>query len=129
MLLDLGLAFKSGGTNLTLDTRHIPGTIYYIAPEMLESGFRENLDYRADLYTIGLTLYEYASGINPFKNKDDGQFNTMYKIKTENPAPLKNLRSDLSVNFCIIVDNLLKKLPALRPANIGLLIKKLEAVQ
>jgi eukaryotic-like serine/threonine-protein kinase len=91
VLLDLGLAFKSGGTNLTQDTRNIPGTLYYIAPEMLEPGFRENLDNRADLYTIGLTLYEYASGINPFKKKDDGEFNTMYKIKTENPTLLNNL--------------------------------------
>ena len=69
LLLDFGLAFNVGGTPLTRNNRQVPGTLYYIAPEMLDTEFRQNLDHRADLYTTGLSLYEYASGVNPFARK------------------------------------------------------------
>lgn len=129
VLLDFGIAFQIGGSNLTRDTHCVPGTLYYIAPEMLDAGFRQSLDYRADLYAIGLTLYEYASGVNPYAKRDEAQFTTLYRIKTQNPEPLLNLCPDLPVEFCILVDNLMKKLPALRPANIDMLITKLEGIR
>ena len=129
VLLDFGIAFQIGGSNLTRDTHRIPGTLYYIAPEMLDTGFRQSLDYRADLYTVGLTLYEFASGVNPFAKREDPQFTTLYRVKTENPGPLFSLCPNLPREFCILVDSLMKKLPALRPANIDMLIKKLEGIR
>ena len=127
VLLDLGIAFQIGGTRLTQDSRRIPGTLYYIAPEMLDQGFRQSLDYRADLYAIALTSYEFASGDNPFAHRDDPQFTTLYRIKTEKPRPLGKLRDDLPTSLCKLVDQLLKKIPALRPANFERLIKQMEA--
>lgn len=126
VLLDLGIAFQLGGTQLTRDTVRVPGTLYYIAPEMLDSGFRQNLDYRADLYTVGLTLYEYACGVNPFAHCDDPQFTTLYRIKTQRPKPLHGLREDLLPQFCDLVDQLMKKVPALRPANMSALMQRME---
>ncbi|MCX6644965.1 MAG: serine/threonine-protein kinase [bacterium] len=126
VLLDLGIAFVVGGTNLTRDPLLIPGTRPYLAPEMLDFDFRTALDYRADLYTIGLTLYEYASGINPFSSSGD-PLTTLYRIKHINPEPLSRLRNDLDKNLCALVDQLMKKLPALRPANLALLLKRMEA--
>jgi len=126
VLLDLGIAFHVGGTPLTRDTNRVPGTLYYIAPEMLDVGFRQNLDYRADLYTIGLSLYEFASGDNPFAHRSDPQFTTLYRIKIQTPNALHHLRSDLPIDFCALVDQLMKKLPALRPSNIAALRKRLE---
>lgn len=128
VLLDFGIAFHIGGSNLTRDALRVPGTLYYIAPEMLDAGFRQNLDYRADLYTIGLTLYEYATGFNPYANRGEAQFTTLYRIKSITPQPLSSICPDLPHDFCLLVDNLMKKLPALRPANIGMLIKKIEAL-
>ncbi len=129
VLLDLGIAFQVGRTPITRDSRHIPGTLYYLAPEMLNPGFRQNLDYRADLYTIGLTLYEFASGDNPFAHRTDPQFTTLYRIKTQTPKPLREHRSDVSTEFCALVDQLMKKLPALRPSGIPVLLKRMEAFQ
>ncbi|NQT93802.1 MAG: protein kinase [Lentisphaerae bacterium] len=126
VLLDLGVAFIVGGTNYTLDTQAIPGTRWYIAPEMLELGFRESLDYRADLYTMGLTMYEYASGANPFADPGDPPLTTMYRIRHQNPPPLRILRADLDTGLCALVDQLIKKIPALRPANLPQLIKRME---
>lgn len=126
VLLDLGVAFVQGGTRLTIDSRHIPGTLYYIAPEMLDVNFRQSLDYRADLYTMGLTLYEFASGVNPFARRDDMPYTTLYRIKHDSPQPLSDLRSDLDRTLCRLIDQLIKKLPALRPANLNGLIKTME---
>ena len=127
VLLDLGIAFQIGGTRLTRNSARIPGTLYYIAPEMLDQDFRQNLDYRADLYTIALTLYEFASCDNPFSHRNDPQFTTLYRIKTEKPKPLRELRLDLPEMFCKLVDQLMRKIPALRPANFDKLIKQVEA--
>ena len=127
ILLDLGIAFHIGGTRLTRDSGRIPGTLYYLAPEMLDQNFRQNLDYRADLYTIALTLYEFASGDNPFANASDPQFTTLYRIKTHKPKPLKELRDDLPDSLCKLIDQLMRKVPALRPANIDKLINQMEA--
>jgi len=127
ILLDLGIAFQIGGTRLTDDSARIPGTLYYIAPEMLDQGFRQSLDYRADLYTIALTLYEFASGNNPFAHRGDPQFTTLYRIKTIKPRPLWELRNDLPTPMCKLIDQLMRKIPALRPAKIEQLIKQMEA--
>ncbi|MFC1816535.1 serine/threonine-protein kinase [Thermodesulfobacteriota bacterium] len=127
VLLDLGIAFQIGGSRLTRDSARIPGTLYYIAPEMLDQSFRQSLDYRADLYTIALTLYEFASGDNPFAHRDDPQFTTLYRIKTIKPKPLQELRDDLPTPMCKLIDQLMRKIPALRPANIEKLIKQVEA--
>jgi eukaryotic-like serine/threonine-protein kinase len=83
VLLDLGVAFVVGGTLLTGDPRLIMGTIYYFAPEMLEQDFRDNLDYRADLYATGLTLYEYACGQNPFARRNDAQYTTLRRVHSD----------------------------------------------
>jgi serine/threonine-protein kinase len=129
IVLDLGIAFQVGGTPITRDAGRIPGTLYYIAPEMLDVGFRQNLDYRADLYTIGLTLYEYASGRNPFKDPSDPPFSTLYRIKTLTPAPLASHRPDLPNEFCGLVDQLMKKIPALRPSGVPTLLGRMEGFQ
>lgn len=126
VLLDLGIAFIVGGTNLTRDSRSIPGTRYYLAPEMLEIDFRRSLDYRADLYAIGLTIYEYASCVNPFLNPGDPPETTLLRIKHQNPQPLSTLRGDLNRSFCALVDQLIKKLPALRPASLSRLSSMME---
>jgi serine/threonine protein kinase len=126
VLLDLGIAFQVGGTRITRNSARIPGTLYYIAPEMLDQGFRQNLDYRADLYTVALTLYEFASGDNPFAHRSDPQFTTLYRIKTQRPKPLREHRTDLPAEMCRLIDQLMRKLPALRPANLGQLIEEME---
>lgn len=129
VLLDFGIAFQIGGTFLTVHSRHVPGTLYYIAPEMLDPGFRQSLDYRADLYAVGLALYEYASRDNPYARKEEDPFTTLYRIKTAKPKPLRDLCPDLPKSFCDLIDILMKKLPALRPANIDSLIRKVKEIK
>jgi len=126
VILDLGIAFKLHGTALTRLSEFRPGTLPYMAPEMFNARFRETLDYRSDLYSAGVTLYEYASGKHPITRRRDDEYTTMYRIINSAPIPLASHRPDLPIEFCKVIDQLIKKLPALRPSSIEMLLKKIK---
>ena len=126
VILDLGIAFKLHGSALTRHPMYRPGTLPYMAPEMFNPHFRDTLDYRSDLYSVGVTIYEYSSGKHPIAKRGDDDYTTMYRIVKIAPVPLSLLRPDLPPNFCRIIDRLIKKLPALRPSMIDTLSKQME---
>jgi serine/threonine-protein kinase len=126
VLLDLGLAYSLRESGITRDPAAIPGTLLYIAPEMLRPNFREALDFRSDLYTAALTMYEYATGVNPFRTKPGTAGQTLYRILRERPQPILQLRPDLSSRIGEVIEHLLKKIPALRPSNLVRLISLME---
>ncbi|HAB53166.1 MAG TPA: hypothetical protein DCE80_13525 [Ignavibacteriales bacterium] len=128
VLLDLGIAFSIVDTPLTFDAsnRLPPGTYRYLAPEMLQPGFRESLDFRSDMYAAALTVYEYAAGQHPLAKSKEDLIATLSRIVREPPKSLREYRDDLSPFLIGTIDQMLKKIPALRPSNINMLIGKLE---
>ncbi len=60
-LVDFGLA------GMQRDTDEIWGTPYYIAPEKVR---KEQIDFRADMYSLGGTLYHALTGVAPFEGSD-----------------------------------------------------------
>jgi serine/threonine protein kinase len=127
VLMDLGIAFSVDETGITSNTASIPATIKYIPPEMLFRGFRNTIDWRSDLYSAGLSVYEYAAFRHPLARGSDDAGTTLYNALKKTPRSLKDMRQDLSGKFCALIDQMLKKKQALRPANIELLIRNLEA--
>jgi len=126
VLLDLGIAYSVRETALTFNpSERIPATYRYLAPEMMMPGFRENMDYRSDLYTAALTVFEYGAQEHPLARDSDDRMQTISRALHQPPKPLKDLRPDLSTEFSRIVDQMLKKKPALRPANLNMLIERL----
>ncbi len=130
ILLDLGIAFVLNETPLTVDaSNRLPqGTIKYLAPEMLSPNFRGSYDYRSDLYNSGVVCYEFATGQHPLLNNEDNLILTLSKIIRENPKPIELFRDDLSSELCFIINQLIKKIVALRPGNIPSLIKRLKRI-
>ena len=122
ILLDLGIAFVIGETALT--NAGFPRTNRYMAPEMIQPNFRESLDYRSDLYTTALTIYEYGAQRHPIAGNLEDSMVTISRAVHEIPAPLYKHRPDLPTNFCDTIDQLLKKKPSLRPANLKALLAK-----
>ncbi len=129
VILDLGIAFVLGETGITRNTVNIPGTLYYMAPEMLKRGFRQNIDFRVDLYSLALTAYEYASLVNPFARKGDVVYTTMTRIAKNKPEPLETFRSDLPKELCELINKMLSKAPYLRPSNLDILEELLRGLR
>jgi serine/threonine protein kinase len=127
ILMDLGIAYAVDEVGITNNTAEIHATMKYIAPEMLYRGFRSTIDWRSDLYTTGLTIYEYAAFKHPLVSGANDPGTTMYNALKKIPKPLKQNRQDLSGKFCMLIDQMLKKKQALRPSNLDMLIKNLEA--
>ena len=78
-LVDFGLAAMQG------DSDEIWGTPYYISPEKVR---RQKIDYRADIYSLGGTLYHVLTGVPPFDGPDPtavvkARFNGPPKLPSE----------------------------------------------
>lgn len=126
VLIDLGIAYNVSEPGLTVRADHFPHTPLYMAPEMVDANFRDTLSYRADLYAAGVSTFEFATGgLHPLAKQGEGLGKTYYRVLTQEPLRLAAQRPDLSPQFCSLIDQLLKKKPALRPGNFALILNQL----
>ncbi len=114
-VLDFGLArFLEGGVDGqgTVLTRSgaVLGTARYMAPEQAQG---HAVDHRADLYALGVILYEAATGRPPFTAGTPMAL--MYMQAHEAPAPPRTLAPDLPRWLEALILRLLSKDPAARP--------------
>src|SRR5262249_16642088 len=81
------------------------GTVDYIAPE--EAMDARRADIRADIYSLGCTLYRFLSGQVPFPGGDCAD--KIHRHLTEAPAPLAGLRPDLPPALISVVERMMSK--------------------
>lgn len=118
-ILDLGLAqFASGESDAPQDitaTGQVIGTVDYMAPEQGLAGV-SRLDIRADLYSLGATLFKLISGRAPF---EESQYNTTLKrlqaLEEVVPPSLSDLVPECPAELSAQVARLLSKSPEGRP--------------
>jgi serine/threonine protein kinase len=108
-LADLGLALIDGETKLTQACITL-GSPFYIAPEQAEnSGL---VDYRADLYSLGCTLFHMVSGTPPFKGDSPVEIILSHLNK---PVPnLSKIDRSIPVVFSGTIQKLMEKKPSRR---------------
>jgi serine/threonine-protein kinase len=92
-------------------TRPLAGTLAYIAPEMVTSALAA--DPRADVYSLGVTLYEMLSGRRPFESDDPGELATLQR--ESKPTDVREHRPDVSEPVAALVHAMLAKDPLRRP--------------
>jgi serine/threonine-protein kinase len=109
-LLDYGFA-QSPSEGRHWSTRPIAGTLAYIAPEMVTSALAA--DPRADVYSLGVTLYEMLAGRRPFESDDPGEL-AMQQRETK-PADVRQHRPDLPEPVAVLLHSMLAKYPLRRP--------------
>src|SRR5262245_2324061 len=81
-LMDFGIAKNAADRKLT-QTGLTMGSLYYMSPEQIQGA--TDLDARADLYSLGITLYELVTGKRPFDG--DSQFAIMSAHLQQQPVP------------------------------------------
>lgn len=114
-VLDLGLARcvrDSSATTLTADGI-VLGTADYLAPEQWEHA--HGTDIRADIYSLGCTLYQLLAGHPPFTGRGYESLPQKMRGHVSSPhTPITNLRPDVSAELATIIDRMLAKSPARR---------------
>src|SRR5262249_52646933 len=126
--LDFGLARRShaeGDDSSTLtDTGAVMGTPDYLAPEQIRDA--HHADIRADLYSLGCTLYFLLTGKVPFPGGTVGL--KLVRHQMEDPEAVQVLRPDIPVALVAIVQKLMAKRPEDRyqtPAQAAAALEKL----
>ena len=124
---DFGLAknLKEGELGGLTRTGQVLGTMVYIAPEQIVSS--KGTDQRADIYSLGATIFHLAAGRPPFDSKS--AITLLMQIRTE-PAPLlSSVLPGTPPEVDRIIDRCLRKDPADRYASPDLLAADLRAVR
>jgi serine/threonine-protein kinase len=106
-ILDLGLALmREEAESLTiLHNERVMGTADYLAPEQAVNS--HNVDHRADIYSLGCTLYYLLTGHPPFPEGSLAQRIAMHQ--TTEPAPIISSRKDCPQALIEICQRMMKK--------------------
>ncbi len=120
-ILDFGLAKLLGDTGLTQKSM-IMGTPHYMSPEQTKG---ETLDYRTDIFSLGVVLYELLTQKLPFQG-DSGPA-VSYAIVHKNAQPISDYTSETSPGLEKIVEKALQKDPGLRYRRIDEMLSDLDS--
>jgi eukaryotic-like serine/threonine-protein kinase len=86
------------------------GTVSYMSPEQATG--RGEVTHLADIFSLGVVLYEMTTGRLPFEGET--YFQTIEAIKKRAPSAIKKQRKDAPDKLVAIIDRTLKKDPAER---------------
>ena len=116
-VLDFGFAA------VTIEDRpgEIIGTPYYVAPELIR---RDPADFRADVYSLGATLYHVLTGRPPF---EDTSIRKLIVARLKQPPPdARALRPDVSARTAQLLVRMMGIEPSERHRNYMELISEME---
>ncbi|MBI4466748.1 MAG: protein kinase, partial [Acidobacteria bacterium] len=130
-ILDFGLArFQPGSLDSAThsagltDTGSIVGTVAYMSPEQLEG---READFRTDIFSFGVLLYELATGVRPFEGTSPAS--TIARILTTEPVPMIQRNPVTPPELDRIVRKCLRKRPEERYQSTRDLLVDLETLR
>jgi serine/threonine-protein kinase len=134
-LIDFGIAGQTGSQRLTFGKlSQVMGTPDYISPEQVKG---KRGDGRADIYSLGVMLYEMLTGRTPFAGPNP--FATMNDRLLNNPTPPRELEPSISPEVQEIIYRAIEREPSNRyqtarefandladPSKVGVAMDRLE---
>jgi WD40 repeat protein len=109
---DFGLAKKLGGSDLTA-THAIMGTPAYMSPEQA-SGGSKFVGPEADVWALGVMLYECLTGQRPFQGTD--ALEVLRQVEQAEPSSVRSVNRSIPRDLELIVQKCLQREPAQRYA-------------
>lgn len=122
---DFGLARIAARSDDRTRTGAILGTCAYMAPEQAQG--RSDTDVRADVYALGVVLYEVLTGRPPLKGATDAE--TIHRVVYDDPPPPRRWRNDVPRDLEAICLRCLTKEPSGRYATADALANDLRRFQ
>jgi len=113
-VLDFGIAKLNDARlagSIKTGTNAVAGTPAYMSPEQARA--TRDVDHRADIYSLGVIIYEMLAGTRPYPANSIGEL--AYQQATSQPRPLAEHRPDLPPQWCQIVASCLATDPNQRP--------------
>jgi predicted Ser/Thr protein kinase len=97
------------------------GTPAYMAPEQING---EPVDARADVFALGVVLYEYTAGVHPFQGATS--LATVARILESDARPIGSVVPELPAGLAGVIARCLRKSPADRFASAGEVLAALD---
>jgi serine/threonine-protein kinase len=107
-LMDFGIAKAATDRSLTV-TGSLIGSLYYMSPEQVRA---EAIDRRSDLYSVGVVLYQMATGRKPFEG--DSEYSIMRAQVEHAPPPPSAIDVTVPEELSGVIVRALAKNPAER---------------
>ncbi len=105
-IMDFGIAKLLGERNLTQTNTKV-GSLYYMSPEQINTP--KDVDYRSDLFSLGIVLFEMVTGKLPYDTDSDSDYKLMGEImNTPIPNP-RNYRQYISDETINVITSLTQK--------------------
>ncbi|MCC6547781.1 serine/threonine protein kinase [Candidatus Sumerlaeota bacterium] len=121
-VMDFGIAKAEGGQNLTMD--RIIGTPAYMSPEQ---ALGKPVDHRADIYSLGVTLYAMLAGHSPFDRDGNSHSLEVIQRQINDAAEFLGTRVEgLPEPLVTLIHQMISKSPLDRPVDAEDVRKKLE---
>ncbi|MFK7819078.1 MAG: protein kinase, partial [Planctomycetaceae bacterium] len=122
-VMDLGIALATEGASSQLtDQGQLMGTLRFMAPEQATGS---QVDSRADVYSLGATLYQLLSGSTPFGEVRNA-VTLLHSLVTRTPASIGTHRNDLPPDLVELIDGLLSRDPQDRAFDMREVAKRLK---
>ncbi len=120
-LMDFGLVKAMEGESGATHAGRVVGTYRYMSPEQARG---LPLDGRADLYSLGVILYELLCGRPPYRARAPGEPNQ--EALPQNPPPLRVVNPGVDERLARIADRLLRQEPEERFQNAEEVLRALD---
>ncbi len=121
-LLDFGISKVTDSKSGITRNESLIGSPAYLAPELVRKGSAKS-DMRADVYSMGVVLFQMLSGRVPFTA--DTIYNLLYKIVNEDPPCLGAMHPDIPPAVESVVSRCMRKNPDQRHSSVADLWKDL----
>lgn len=118
---EAGLGVSSPGSSTLTSPHAVLGSPAYMAPEQIRSS--KHVDQRADIWSVGVMLYELVTGKSPFIGESVGD--TLARVLASRPEPMTNLRPNLPRALINAVDRCLETDESRRFQNVSELAEAL----